>query len=177
MGGNIVTGGYRCRAGVGGAIDNVFNFYWVGGAIQCWIDYTNVGSIAFSSDSRIKQNVRDYRGGLDSVMKMRIVRYEYKNEGIFEADGRVHEGFIAQELRKILPSAVDGDPTATTPSVEHTEFGPVPKQTPQPLSLRPLPIIAVTVQAVQELAEMVEQQGKQIQELQAALASIQGRTQ
>jgi hypothetical protein len=158
--------GYRCHAGEGGVAGNVFNFNWSGNTIQAWIDGTNVGTLAFTSDARVKQNVVPSTKGLDRLLQLRTVSYEYQDEGIFVADGRRHEGFITQEVQELIPSAVHGEHNAThTVEMEDGET----KTHVQPQSLVPLPLIAVTVQAVQELHAIVEQQGAVIQALQETL--------
>ncbi len=54
-----------------------------------------------SSDERLKKNIGSYFPFLDAVDRLRPVRYEWKKD-----DGKVHVGFIAQEVAKIIPQAV-----------------------------------------------------------------------
>jgi hypothetical protein len=145
------TVGYRCRAGNGGAVSNAFNIYWTGAA-QLWIDTTNVGTISLTSDYRVKENVESLQhvlseSALSLVSQLRPVSFRYKDipEDIYRSDERTHYGFIAHELEKILPGAVNGEKDALTSD------GNI-----QPQSLNALDIIALLTRAVQELAEKVE---------------------
>lgn len=65
----------------------------------------NVGYVT-TSDSRLKTNVRDYTDALDVVLNARPVIYN----SISNPDGADNIGFIAQELAKVYPYAVSGDP-------------------------------------------------------------------
>jgi hypothetical protein len=57
------------------------------------------------SDERLKKNIRTIEGGLEKVMKLRGVTYEWKDENSLEKGKRM--GFIAQESKDIIPEAVD----------------------------------------------------------------------
>ncbi len=63
-----------------------------------------IGSFA-GCDERIKKNITDYPDGLEDVMRMRAVQFKYIPESQYN-DGKYHNGFIAQEMREIVPFAV-----------------------------------------------------------------------
>lgn len=64
------------------------------------------GSWANTSDVRLKENIHDLDGALDTLLALRGVTYEYKDpEAIGELDG-VRTGFIAQEVEEIIPDWV-----------------------------------------------------------------------
>ena len=74
------------------------------------------GEILHPSDRRIKQNIApvDPKKQLENVQKIQVVEYQYKPEYLakFSDDERVHmnkkqTGVIAQDLRMILPDAVE----------------------------------------------------------------------
>ncbi|NRB39370.1 MAG: tail fiber domain-containing protein [Pseudomonadales bacterium] len=57
------------------------------------------------SDARLKENIEDYKGGLNEVLQLSPVRYHYKDQ--VEKDlGSRHIGFLAQDVKKILPEIV-----------------------------------------------------------------------
>jgi hypothetical protein len=140
------TYGYQCRAGIGGpGQSDVFNINWTGANAQMWIDSTFLGNFAYLSDPRIKQNVVDApAGALDRVRSWRIVEYEYKDVGIFKADGVRRLGFLADQLQKITASAVHGEAGALNAKGEIA-----------PQTLEPIPLIAELAAAVQALSRMV----------------------
>ena len=65
------------------------------------------GSWAVFSDERLKNIKGDYSSGLDAIMKLQPIRYEYKEDNALGlmAEGE-HIGFGAQALQKIIPEAV-----------------------------------------------------------------------
>jgi hypothetical protein len=98
-----VTGGYFCKSGSVGAFGtNVFNNFWTGAVLQCWIDTTNVGNYTIS-DRRIKKNIAPARPILDRLCKLSMIEYNYIDNGIFKDDGVLHYGYIAQEIKAEFP--------------------------------------------------------------------------
>jgi len=71
---------------------------------------TNTWTVA--SDARLKEVIGPYTKGLSELMKLRPVRYYYKNPGegpLFAPDVLQKEnvGFVAQEVAQVFPEAVD----------------------------------------------------------------------
>jgi hypothetical protein len=62
------------------------------------------GQVAFttSSDRRLKKDIVDTRYGLNTILELRPVDYQMKSNNLEQI------GFIAQELRPIVPEAVSG---------------------------------------------------------------------
>jgi hypothetical protein len=65
------------------------------------------GSWAVFSDERLKTIKGDFKSGLNAVMKLQPLRYEYKRDNALglKSDGE-HIGFGAQAVQQILPEAV-----------------------------------------------------------------------
>ena len=64
------------------------------------------GLIACSSDERLKKNIENINYGLDTVMALRPVLYNWKTE----SDGSTKSlGFIAQEVEALMPKLVSTD--------------------------------------------------------------------
>lgn len=63
-----------------------------------------VGGVA-GCDERIKENVKEFHDGLDMVMQLEPVTFDYIPESRFH-DGKNHIGFIAQKVDKVVPQAV-----------------------------------------------------------------------
>ena len=62
------------------------------------------GDISVSSDKRVKENIVDSPYGLESVLEMRPVKFNFI-EG-YSDDQKTHVGLIAQEIEEIIPEAV-----------------------------------------------------------------------
>jgi hypothetical protein len=90
------------------------------------------GSLGWNttSDVRFKTNISVLTNALSTVMALRGVRYEWNNKEDFDA--KMHIGFIAQEVKSVLPEVVTGS--------EETSY-----------SMQYAPITALLVEAIKEL--------------------------
>ena len=156
--GNVRSHGNTCRSGVSGTYgSNIHNIFWTGSKAQLWIDVTNLGDIQLTSDRRLKENIHPIEeNALERIMALRPLKYQYKNiqNTIFQGDRNYYEGFIADEIQDIIPSAVSGIKDGLTSD------GGI-----QPQTLNSVPILAVLTKAIQELVgqnqAMAEVIGKQ----------------
>ena len=53
-----------------------------------------------SSDERLKDNIVDAEGQLETVLKTKVREFDWKNDGVHNV------GFIAQELNEVIPDVV-----------------------------------------------------------------------
>jgi hypothetical protein len=68
-----------------------------------------------------KQNVADLSQGLDAVMRLRPVEFDWK-----DGFGRGHDlGFIAEEVQGAVPILADYDLDGSLSSVKYTQVGPL----------------------------------------------------
>ena len=65
------------------------------------------GSWLAFSDRRLKNLDGDFSSGLNQIMKIKPIRYRYKNgNGMNIQDNGEHVGLVAQEVQKVIPEAV-----------------------------------------------------------------------
>jgi len=97
-----------------------------------------------SSDERLKDNIVDADGQLETVLKTKVREYDWKNDGVHNV------GFIAQELNEVIPDVVQqgGDDVNVDPW--QIDYG---KLTPY------------LVKAIQEQQEQIETLKKEVEEL------------
>lgn len=108
------------------------------------------GSWAAVSDQRLKKDIRNLDGALDSLLQLRSVTFEYKDHvAIHERPGR-HNGFIAQEVEQVFPDWVS-DAAGGMKSVAPVGFE------------------SLTVQALRELREEKDAQISELRQQNAAL--------
>lgn len=110
------SAGYQTKPGVNGAYTaHQFNFDWVG-AMQGWMDTTNLGNVTFASDYRIKQNVAPLPGMWERLKALNPISYEHKDytptgapttkedgsalDPMFVADGKERWGSSPTSSRK-----------------------------------------------------------------------------
>jgi hypothetical protein len=151
--GTVGAVGFLTKAGNSAGFGvNTFNIDWTG-TPQLYIDTTNIGTIAFTSDYRIKRNVETQTApALERVMALRPVTYQMADYGtLFKADNNIKEGFIAHEVQEVIPSGAEGVKDAEN----------------QIQSLRVDAILAVAIKAIQELKATVDAQAARIAALEA----------
>jgi hypothetical protein len=89
------------------------------------------------SDISVKQNIEPLKYGLDTIMKLKAVQFEfiegYKNYG----EG-LQIGAIAQEVEKIIPEAVFKTPSTGLKGIDYNQFN------------------GIYIKAIQELNERIE---------------------
>ncbi len=166
VGGDVAANtGYRTKAGSAAGIGgNLFNINWTGAQAELWIDVTNIGSFQFTSDRRLKENITGMeQPALDRVMALKPVSFQYRNvEGtVFKGGPEVVEGFIADELQQVIPSAVNGEKDALTA-----------KGTIQPQTLNMAPIVSVLTKAIQEQQAVIDELRAQLMKESEAYESL-----
>jgi len=110
------------------------------------------GSWQTFSDERLKNIKGQFRTGLNAVMQLRPLRYEYKKDNPLGINSdQEYVGFGAQAVQKIIPEAVSA-----------TQSGY--------LMVNNDPIIWTMVNAIQEQQKQIEQLKKEIQQLRSAKA-------
>ena len=97
-----------------------------------------------TSDARLTTDVRELDGGLDAVRRLRGVRFQWDREQRPEAEQGERIGFLAQEVRAVVPEAVREREDGTL-AVAYAELVPV-------------------------LVEALQEQDRRIAELEARLA-------
>lgn len=106
------------------ASDNILPFtnnnYDLGSTNNRWKTVWTNNSLN-TSDARLKTNITNLNYGLSAIMKMRSVQYNWK-EG---ADQDTKIGFLAQDLRKIIPEVVVGNEAKENLAVNYIELIPV----------------------------------------------------
>lgn len=101
-----------------------------------------------TSDLRLKKNIETLDYGLDKVLNMRPVRYDWKAQ----PDSAQHLGFIAQEMQEVVPEVVQGGEDEDAPlGVKYSE------------------LIPVLVKAVQEQQAQIDAQQQEIEKLKAEI--------
>lgn len=84
---------------------------------------TSEGDIKISSsDIRLKRDVQPILYGLDDILKLNPVSFKWKN---LDDSQKLNLGFIAQELREIIPEVVFGDESKEMLSINMMYLTPV----------------------------------------------------
>jgi hypothetical protein len=110
--------------------------------------YVNGSAYASSwntpSDRRLKTNIHSLGYGLKEIMSLQPVSYNWIDPNVSKQN---QLGLIAQDLRKIIPEAVNGNEQKETLSVNYTE------------------LIPILVNAIKEQQQQIEQLEKKVKTL------------
>jgi hypothetical protein len=156
-GGGVTAGtGFIGKSGYsGGTGTEVFNIKYNAGPVALWIDNSNMGNIAFTSDYRTKKDVVALPATWDVVKALRPIKYTHqdytpvvemerakeKGEPFVKADNVERWGFIAHELQEtLIQDAATG-----------VKDDPVCIQSPNPWT-----VIAALTRALQEAMTRIE---------------------
>ena len=116
-----------------------------------------IGSTGFStlSDRRYKTNIKTIDNGLNKILKLRGVTYDWdKSKADKNLDNKNHIGFIAQELEEVLPQIVNvGEDAQKTRTVDYLE------------------VIPVLVEAIKDQQKEIKDQQNEIDALKKALTA------
>ena len=112
-------------------------------------------SWVFSSDRRIKENIVDIDYGLNAVMQLKPRRYDNTTNEKNEI------GFVAQELREVIPEAVTGE------EIEFDENDTKMERAKKSLGVSKDTLIPVLVKAIQEQQAIITSQAADIEALKA----------
>lgn len=119
--------------------DNTFD---LGTSTFRWDDVYATSGVVNTSDIRLKRNIKDLSYGLNEVMKLEPISYQWKNS---RNPSEVKIGFSAQQLLTVLPEVVK-----TQDFVYPDEKGPGVLQNNENLGVYYSDIIPVLTKAIQE---------------------------
>ena len=130
-------------------------------------DITATGTIT-GSDGRFKKNVSSIRQGLDVILGLRPVTFQWKNSFIsgknMEA-GKKYYGFISQEVEKVFPeTVVKKEALVGNKKVADFRFINLTNFTP------------VLVKALQEQQVIIDRQNDEINSLKKRIMSLENKT-
>ncbi|HEV7276532.1 MAG TPA: tail fiber domain-containing protein [Devosiaceae bacterium] len=104
-----------------------------------------------TSDRRLKSNIQTYRGGLDAVLAMRGVTFNWKESG------KPASGVLAQELQSVMPSAVSASENDKGEGVLAVDYDQ---------------IVAPLIEAVKELKTANDNQSFEIEALRSEIQAL-----
>ncbi|MEM1327534.1 MAG: tail fiber domain-containing protein [Bacteroidota bacterium] len=126
--------------------------------------YATNGTIN-TSDAREKSNIKKLDYGLEEVLQVRPVRFQWKDR---KEEGE-KLGLIAQDLLNILPEVVNTHDWVTTEEGEHK------KVAAERLGVYYSDIIPVLIHAIQEQQEQIETKNELVDELIAKNEALEAR--
>jgi hypothetical protein len=108
--------------------------------------FNQTGSWGVICDESVKENIRPYSRGLDAVLALKPVSFQYARSGAsLLATGDTHYGLLAQDVMPVIPEMVKQ-------AILDIGSGPADHAT-----LTPTQLVYVLINAVKELTGRVEQ--------------------
>ncbi len=97
------------------------NSYSLGKTGARWSAVWSANGTIQTSDERLKTNIHSLEYGLNEVLQMNPVRYNWKTDSLSHSK----IGLLAQEVEKIVPEVVVGDESKETLGMNYAELIPV----------------------------------------------------
>ena len=122
------------------------------------LDVTGVAqadAFVYSSDRRLKENIRDIPSALDRVRDLHGVIFDWKDPARAGASNRDQIGLIAQEVEQVFPEAVATNPSTGIKSVAYGN------------------LIAPLIEAIKAQQNMIESQRKEIETLRRSVRALE----
>jgi len=126
---------------------------------------TVMGGVAVTSDKKLKKNIDKLNLGLEEVLKLNPVTYEYTGEA-GTSTARPYVGLIAQELQKVAPSFVSDNTF-----IERDEAGNVISEKTF-LQIHDSELKYMLVNAIQDQQAMINIQAEKIANLEDMINAI-----
>lgn len=123
-----------------------------------------------TSDMRLKTHITRLHGSLEKVMKLRGVRYNWKSD----PDGDLRIGFIAQEVRDVVPEVVYTNPVDGFLGLNYAELTAVLAEAmqEQQLLINALQKRTDEVASLKQRVQELEQQYAQVRQLESDLNAL-----
>ncbi|MCK7590252.1 tail fiber domain-containing protein [Subsaxibacter sp. CAU 1640] len=137
----------------------------IGSSTLRWNTVFAANGVTTTSDAREKQEIKVLRYGLDKIMQLQPKTYQWIDPNI--DNHNTHLGFMAQDLKKILPEVVVDKEWKSL-----DEKGSKDWVSTERLGVNYSEIIPVLVKGIQEQQEIIFSQSKEIEELKNINASI-----
>lgn len=123
------------------------------------------------SDKRLKKNVKEFTDGLDAVLELNPVFFDYTGEAN-TSTGETYVGLIAQEMEKIAPYAVKRVTVQTDEVIDEETFETKSANSKEFLTLDNTAVRYMLVNAVQEQQAIIDEQNERISNLEKALDNL-----
>jgi hypothetical protein len=125
-----------------------------------------IGALINASDKRLKSNVQDFGYGLEEVLQLNPVSYNYTDRGT-EATDELNTGLLAQELKKVAPELVK-EFELPVMNEDQDEVLSVDSY----LGIKESSIKYMLINAIQDQQELIEAQAEKIAQLEEAFSTI-----
>ena len=126
---------------------------------------TGGGMWSSLSDKRLKNSIKNYNKGLDEIMQIRPVTFEYNNKVDKKANKTTYVGIVAQEVQKVAPEMVKPHTIFTDADATVSE---------EYLSVNANDFIYMLINATQEQQELIEDLKAEIEDLKEIITNGEG---
>ena len=137
-----------------------------GGGVDIAGAATVNGGVTVTSDERTKKSINDFSLGLDEVLQLRPISYEYNGFANTNPNGRKFVGLVAQELQKVAPQFVSNHISS-----EYNDDGDVIGST-EVLKIHDTELKYLLVNAIKDQQKMIEDQAVRIADLEESISTI-----
>lgn len=127
------------------------------------------------SDKRLKKNISSFDDGLETLLKINPVSFEYNGKGGTEDSGEVHVGLIAQEMQKIAPYVVDNFEYQALAVDEIEDENVTKSSSKEYLAIDGSALRYVIINSIKELNEVIEERDQEVSDLRKELETLRNQ--
>ncbi|MEM1325593.1 MAG: tail fiber domain-containing protein [Bacteroidota bacterium] len=161
-------GGFRTMSVNSNFTPSTDNIRDLGSSSLRWDDIYATNGTVNTSDRRTKTNIKNLNYGLDQIMELRPVRFEWKGN----KTGEEKLGLIAQDLLKVLPEVVKTHDWVVS---SEEEDAPMKKVKTERLGVYYSDIIPVLISGIQEQQTILEEKEEIINDLEEQVEDLTAR--
>lgn len=110
----------RMRISATGVSPGADNLYSLGSSAQRWTALWSVNGVIQTSDLRLKKDVQNLNYGLQQLLDLRPVSYQW-----IQGPAQRQIGLIAQEVQQVIPEVVTGSADSGTMGMNYAALVPV----------------------------------------------------
>jgi hypothetical protein len=117
------------------------------------------------SDMRLKKNIKPYKDGLNRILSINPVTYQYNNRMSTLNNGVTYVGVIAQEMKEIAPYTVEEKSFGEVTSEDENGKTVVVQQGENYYTFDPSALTYMLINAVRELNQKIADQQQELDQL------------
>jgi len=127
---------------------NVHAFNWTG-SLQAYVNNSNVGNITLTSERSMKEDIKPYEAGLNSIKQLKPVSFKYVPQP-WRHEGQTHYGLIADEVEPVAPEMIEYNTTEVEGEQKELRY------------TNPRPLWYMMLNAIKELGNRLEDLEKKL---------------
>jgi hypothetical protein len=140
----------------------------LGNSIYKWTAVWATNGVIQTSDEALKENIKDISYGLNTIMALKPVSYQWKDKKAMVGNGN-NLGFVAQDLEKVIPDVVVHNKITQEEVASAKKDKGIDITATDTYGVKYSELTPVLVKAIQEQQKIINDLQKQVDDLKALI--------